>query len=173
MRFPGNGRSARGFSLAEMVVVIVLVGIVFAIGATLLGRVFTSFFATRDITDAEWQGLVALERLSRELREVRSPSELTISPSNRIMFTNLDGDRVEYYVSGTALMRSTGNTEMTLADDIAGLNFFYLNSDGTTTATSAATVSYITVRLQVTKNLSAVGENYSETLRITVNTRYD
>lgn len=164
----GKRRAARGFSLVEMVVVIVIVGIVFAIGATLLGRLFTAFFAERDIAIGEWQGLIALERVSRELREIRSPAELTISPSNRILFTNLDGVQVEYLLSGTSLTRSSSDTAaLALADNVGGLAFFYLQSDGQTTAASAATVSYITMRLQVT------AENYSETLRITVNTQYD
>lgn len=160
-------RVAGGFSLVEMIVVIALMAILFSIGATLLGRVFTSYFTARDVTDAQWQGLIALERMTRELRLARSATsaDLSISPTTQITFTDLDGNTIAYSLSGTALTRSTGGTPMTLADKISALDFFYLQNDGLTGASTAATVSYITVRLRI------VDSDYDETLRATVQPR--
>jgi hypothetical protein len=151
----------------EMIVVIVLIGIVFSIGATLLGQIFTAYFTTRDIEDADWQGLIALERISRDLRELRTAADLntTFPTANALSFTDRYGSLVEYSLNGTALVRSTDGTAYTLADSIGGLSFAYLQSDGQTAATGAANTSYITLRLQVT------ADNYSDTLRLTIQPR--
>lgn len=157
----------RGFSLVELVVVIMLMGILFSAGAVLLGKVFTSYFTARDITDAQWQGLVALERMTRELRLVRSATaaDLAISTSTQIAFTDINGDAIAYLLNGTALTRSSGGASLALANKISALNFFYLQGNGQTTAATAANVSYITVRIRV------VDGDYDETLRATVQPR--
>ena len=161
---PGH---CRGFSLMELVVVIMLMGILFSAGAVLLGKVFTSYFTARDITDAQWQGLVALERMTRELRLARSATaaDLAISTSTQIAFTDINGDAIAYSLNGTALTRSSGGASLALADKMSTLNFFYLQGDGQTTAATAANVSYITVRIRV------VDGDYDETLRATVQPR--
>ncbi len=159
----------RGVTLIEMVVVIILLGIVFAIGSMLISHAFRSYFAGRDITDAEWQGRIAMERMTRELRAVRAPPDLTISPGNEITFNDTAGNTVRFYLNGTTLTRSEGGTTnaVPLADKINSLNFYYLQEDGETAETSTASnVYYISVKLRV------VDDNYDETLRATVRPRH-
>lgn len=154
-----------GFSLMELVMVIVIVGIIFAIGATLLGRVFQSYASTREIGGAEWQGVVALERLSRELRHMHSRTYLVMSPATEITFADNDGATARVFLNGTALTLSTGGVAYPLADGIGSLGFFYLRNDGQTAATGSANTHYIAVRLTVQDG------DYSETLRSNVHPR--
>lgn len=157
---PAKRRGA-GFSLVELIVVIVLVGILAALGSQMLGKTVQSFAFSRDVTRGDWQARVALERLTRDLRMARAPAELVIVPATAITFSDTDGNNVNYSLSGTQLMRNT----RVLADDITGLAFTYLRSDGNTVAASASEVYYITVMFGVTRATATT------TLRATVHPR--
>jgi len=137
-----------GFTLIELVMVIVLTAIIGTLGARILTSGFSSYATGKDLLEIEWQGNLALERLGRDLRIIRSATnaDLTISPGNRINFIDINGDTISYVLLGTTLQR---NGE-TLADDISSLSFTYLRSDGKTTATNTNQVHYIVVSLTST-----------------------
>lgn len=166
-RAAGQGGSGRGFSLIEFVVVIVLMAIIFATGGRAIFSLFSAFETERDIMRADWQGIIALERLTRDLRTIRSPStaDLTIAPATQITFVDETGARVQYFLNGSALTRSVSAGASPLADNISDLQFYYLQENGQTVAAAAANVSYITVRLRV------IDGDYIETLRATVHPR--
>lgn len=159
----------RGFTMVELVLVIVIVAIIASLGAQMMGSGFQSYFSGRDISRGDWQARVALERMTRELRAVRSATaaDLIISPASEITFVNSDGATVRFYVVGTQLMRSNGGVAgaQPLADGISALSFSYLQADGTTPAASATLVRYITVSFTVTRGPATT------TLRTTVNPR--
>lgn len=160
----------RGFTLVEMVVVIVVVGAIFALGSIMLGRAFESYKLTRDTTDVDWQGRVALERMVRELRDIRSrtAADLPAWGANDIDFYDTAGNRARFYLSGSTLTRSEGVTTnpQPLADNATALNFYYFKTDGTTAGVGEEDqIYYITVRLTV-----ATGD-ISETYRVTVRPR--
>lgn len=137
-------------SLVELILVIVLLAIIAGFGSTLLSGGFDAYFSERDTADAVWQGRLALARLDRDLRTVRSPtpSDLTMSPATQISFVNTAGNTVSYALSGTTLTRNG----QPLADGISNLNFTYIASDGSTTAASAAAVYYIAASFTVIQN---------------------
>ncbi len=145
MRTPAQ----RGFSLIEMIIVIVIVGIVFAIGASILAGGFANYSGSERISSAAWQARVALNRIDRELRMVRSPGDLTVG-ANALTFTTLRGTSYSYTLSGPLLEQSVnGGTPQVLARDIGQFSVQYWQNDGTTPAT-AATVRYVGVALTVT-----------------------
>lgn len=154
-------RRGAGFSLVELIVVIVLVGILAALGSQMLGHTVQSFAFSRDVTKGDWQARVALERLTRDLRMARAPTELVIVPATAITFSDTDGNNVSYSLSGSSLMRNT----QPLADGISGLAFTYLRSDGNTAAAGVSEVYYITVSFDVTRATTTTG------LRATVHPR--
>lgn len=149
---------ARGFTLVETVAVIVILAVIFGIGGNLLHRAFASYFAGRDIINADWRGRIALERMSRELRSVRAPDDIVVSPT-QITFVDTNGATVTYVLSGTDLQRN-GNT---LAGSISDLRFEYVESDGRTPAGSASAVYYVSVALSVQQDNYATA--YRSTLR--------
>ncbi len=153
-------RSA-GFTLIEMVVVIVVLGVLAALGGMALQNAFRVYASSQGISDIDWQGRVALARLTRDLREARSPAGLTVIPATQLAFTDIDDTGVTYSLSGTQLLRNT----QPLADFITGLNFTYLEADRQTATTTVANVSYITVTLTVSD------QDYTETFRATVRPR--
>lgn len=133
--------SSRGFSLIEMISVIVTLGVLAAIGGTMLESGFNSYFKGEAYTASDWQARIALTRMNRELRNVRTATsaDLTISPSTEITFVDGGGNSIRYFLSGTMLMRNT----RPLADGISSLSFSYLERDGKTITTIVTDAYYI------------------------------
>jgi hypothetical protein len=144
----------------------------------MLGNVFSSYALKRDVTDADWQAKVALERMTRELRAVRNATaaDLAISPT-QIRFVDTDGNSVCFYQNGTSLVRagdgpgaaSCGPTSpQVLADKIKpnSLAFTYWQDDGATAA-AEVDVYYIAV----TFNVEDGNYNYDSRYRTSVRPR--
>ena len=141
----------RGFTLIEMIMGIVIVAVLATIGATMLGTGFDSFFLSRETTQNDWQGRLALERITRDLRGVRTPADITtMVPATQLVFTDSDNDQITYTLSGTTITRKqNAGAAQVLADNVSALSFSYLQDDGSTPAAAAANVYYITVDLTV------------------------
>jgi prepilin-type N-terminal cleavage/methylation domain-containing protein len=164
-RHAGLRRRDRGFTLIEMVAVIVLAGLIFSFGGALVGNVFSGYSLRRDATDAGWQARVALERLARGLRAVRSATatDLDIGSAAQVRFVDTDGNGVCFYRDAPAnrVMRSvqapTGvpgapcSGGQVLADNVTSVTFSYWNDSGIEIAPGGpvAGVYYVTVDLTV------------------------
>jgi prepilin-type N-terminal cleavage/methylation domain-containing protein len=173
-----------GFTLVEMIIVIVVMGVIFALGGMVLGRAFESYKLTRDATDVGWQGRIALERIARELRDIRSATvaDLDVSPGFQIWFINANGNGVCFYLDPPTpatpgrLMRSdaasaaacsaVASNPQPLADNLitGGLGFGYFDNAGAITAT-VSSVYYVAVTISVQEG------DISESYRVTVQPR--
>ncbi len=146
---------ANGFSLLEMIMVTVLLGILAAVAAPIMSSGFNAYFTGKDISETDWHARVALERLSRELRTIRAPADLTITSVSDITFTDVDGNTIRFCMGtvgscpGAAgeLMRNA----QPLASGISGLTFSYLTRAGAATVV-VAQVFYINVGFTATQN---------------------
>lgn len=159
----GTNRCA-GFSLVELVLVVVLTGILAAVGSQMLGKSLQSFVFGKEVAKGDSQARVALERLTRDLRMVRAPANLVIVPASAITFSDTEGNNVNYSLAGGRLMRNA----QVLADDVSNLQFTYLRSDGNTVAATAAEVYFITASVAVKRGILATDIT---TLRATVHPR--
>ncbi len=169
---------AHGFTMVEMIITIVIVGIISVLGAAMMGKAFESYDLAQKTTDVDWQGRVALERMARELRNIRSATATDIAPSatstNPIRFIDGNGSTACFVLSAGSVQRGDDGPAAAscvtnlrpLADNVVanGLNFYYYDSAGTATAV-AANVFYITVTLQVTEG------TITETYRTSVQPR--
>lgn len=148
-----------GFTLIEVVITLIVIGVLATIGATLMSRGFLSYFVGREIARDDAQGRLALERMARELRTVRSTADLNIGVANQITITDFDQNVIVYRRNaGTSQLERSqdgGATFQPLADNVSTLTISYLQNDGTTAAALAANVYYITVLLTiVTSNVN-------------------
>ena len=154
---------ARGFTLIEVIITLVIAGVLATIGATLLSSGFRSYFLGRELAQDAAQGTLALERMTRDLRAVRSAADLTTIGASTISFVDVDGNTITYALSAGSVTRSqNGGTAQPLAANVSSLAFTYLQNDGQTTAASSATVWYIVVAVTVTS------QNVGTTFRGTV-----
>jgi len=170
-------RGEHGWTLIELVMVIVILGLLAAMGAGLLSSLFQSYFAARDITSSDGQARAAFERMTRELRQVRSATaaDLDVASTAQVRFIDTDGNGVCFYrdAATSRLMRSAdgpatacGTTSaQPLSDFIAGLSFAYYLNAGITTTSVPGSVYYVTVRVDVKDNV------VTDTLRATIHPR--
>ena len=133
----------------EMVIVIALLAILAPIAALIIDGGIRAYVSSRTQATSQEQGRLALERITRDLRAIRSATsaDLIIAPATQITYTDRSGATVSYTRSGTTLMRNG----VPLADNVSALNFTYIQRDGKTTASSATTVYYITTTLGITQ----------------------
>lgn len=149
--------SARGFTLVEAVVSIVLIGIL----AMAVIPVITSGVKTYATTTTSINTLsklrVATERMAREIREVRrdpvTPANYAISTnistgtSTSLAFTKSDTNQVSINGSGPPLVTLgytlPGAVSSTLTDQVSSLTFRYYQADGSTPATGVTAVSTV------------------------------
>lgn len=148
-------RSARGFSLFELVITIVVLGIIAAAAAPFLTASFQGYFTGRDIAETDWHARVAIERMSRELRTIRAPADLTITSASDISFTDIDGNLIRYCMGGVggcpgAAGELTRNAQP-LAIGVTGLTFSFLTRAAAATA-AAAQVYYVTTEFTLTRS---------------------
>lgn len=146
-----------GFTLVELIVVIVVLGIVASMGAIVVRDGMLGYLRGREITSADWQGRLALERITRDLRDVAPPvngvANITAAScgSTTFAFSDINAAQISYSQSGTTLTRNG----QPLADNVTGLRFYCLTSNVQPTTTLSA-VNYVTISMIVsTANTAA------------------
>ncbi len=157
-RIPFPNLQQLGFTLVELIVVVVVLGIVASMGAMVIRDGMLGYLRGREITSADWQGRLALERITRELRNVAVPNYSNITatscdgPTPTFTFSDITSTLISYTQNTTTLMRNG----QPLADNVTGLHFYCLQSNGQTYTTTPSAVYYVTVSMVVsTANTSA------------------
>lgn len=160
---------ARGMTLVEMVMAIVIVAIVLAASAPMIANTFQSYVTTRSALDATSKARLAVERLSRELREVNfvgGAYQFTTMNANAVTFIKTDGTTVAVDRAGPSLriqyvLPLPALGPFVLTDDVsagaANFDLQYIAADGTSSA-PAATVAFvqITLTLDVRDSLNGI-----------------
>lgn len=128
-------RAAAGFTLVELVIVIVVI----SIAGLFLAGMFREAIATYRFVDVQsdllQQARYAEERVSRELRRVRDRASVTTAAPRTFAFT--DRDAVPVVVSwdgvkGSSLVYTRNGAAQALALGVDSLAFTYFKEDGTT-----------------------------------------
>jgi len=137
-------KNQQGFTLIELVIVIVILSIIAAVASQMLAQGFNAFLKAQNVTDANWQGQVALERMIRDIRTVRSANDISSSTSTTFSFVNLAGTSMTYTLSGSNLTLN-GNV---LASGVNSLTFTYYDQNGNV-GPSTANIHYVNIDLAI------------------------
>ena|GEM_PF-416928 len=140
-----GGGNERGFTLIELVMVIVITSIIASIAAMIILEGVKSYQKEASYSDIHNQGRLAIERMAREIRLIRSATatDITTMTATNIVFNDVNGTNIQFSFAGNTISRS-GNT---LANNVQSLAFSYYQQDGTTVAGSAAQVWYVQISL--------------------------
>lgn len=143
-----------GFSLIEMIAVLVLLGIM-GVGAGFgISNIVDGFFLSRDAAATAGKGQLAMLRLSREFRVIKS---VTAASATSIQFVAKHGDtdaEDEGYTvtqSGATITMNDGATTDILADQVNSLALAYYDSYNGAAQTTWATSRRV---IQVTITLN-------------------
>jgi MSHA biogenesis protein MshO len=184
---------ARGFSLLEVVLVIVILGIVAAFVAPVLTTSLTSYDETSRNVEVLTRMRYAMERIARELRNMRKDPaaagqyDIATMTQSKLEFCRADGNRVSIekpvgisevrldYQSGfSSTCSAAGGTGVhALTDAVTNFTFSYCRNDGTTCATSTgvtvnrSNVSFVDISLTITGTGT---QAYTSAMRVNLRT---
>lgn len=120
-----------GFTLIEVVMVIIISGIIFGIGANIITSALYSWDLLNLRKDLVFKSRVGMNRMVREIRQAR-PSEILEASATDLRFTDPNAGVIEFKLDGTFLKR---NNDI-LSDNLKssdGLQFVYWDANGAMT----------------------------------------
>lgn len=171
METPCPARRVRGFTLVEMVTIIVIIGVLVAATAPLFVAGIQAHQATSDHLETLTKLRYAVERMALEIREVaRDP----ITPTNyaitmaltQIVFTKTDGNQVT--ITGAPPLVTLGYTSpvasATLSNQVSTLGFRYFEINGTETA-DPALVAFVEIDLTLIEDGVPINQRTRVALR--------
>lgn len=160
-----------GYTIVELIIVIMTVAIIAMIGIPMMnavvdGWVFTGQYQNAGLVSAQ----VALDRMTRDIRRLKSDAYVTTATSSAYAFTDIDGTVITYDRSGTTLRRGVGASPAydALCDNVTALTFTYYNDSDAVIATPVVNPSNTDIRyIKIDFAVSAgeASQNYSVKVR--------
>ena len=156
-------RDQRGFSLAELLIVIAILGLMLTglLAVQMQGQ--KSYLIGSHRVEAQQNGRVALELMARELRSAQS---VTVIPSATDMtFVDKDGNTIQYQLTGSVINRITGGVTTPLIGGVVTFNLTYFSdyNGATNTGTTTAVAGNVSsVRLQLVTGTEESVASYSD-----------
>ena len=121
---------SKGFTLIEIVITIVLIGILSGVAAMIIMQGVRAYSDEQSRSVVHYQARLAVERIAREARLIRSCADINgrpvINPSSTLSFTDINGNAVIFSVAGGNLSRG-GDI---LAMGVNAQPFNFLNRSG-------------------------------------------
>jgi prepilin-type N-terminal cleavage/methylation domain-containing protein len=159
-----NFKNSKGFTIIELVITMVLIGIVAYIAADAMSTGFKAFFVTDNRKEALDQARIAMERMTREIRNIRGSSDISTANATTLTFTDISGTTITFTLNAGNINRTSGTTN-TLATGISNSTlasgiFSYTLTDGTTvTQTPTAAERLLIKRIKIDFKATYNNEN--------------
>jgi prepilin-type N-terminal cleavage/methylation domain-containing protein len=136
---------SQGFTFIEIIIVIVLVGILGTIAATIIMQGIRAYSDQQSRSDAHYQARFAMERMAREIREIRSntAADIPAMTGTTLQYNDINGVQTGFRLNAGNIERTEDNgaTWQTLAINITGPGgniFTYLDTGGAVTVAPAS-----------------------------------
>jgi prepilin-type N-terminal cleavage/methylation domain-containing protein len=156
-------RDQRGFSLAELLIVIAILGLMLSglLAVQMQGQ--KAYLIGSHRVEAQQNARVALELMARELRSAQS---VTFIPSATDMtFVDENGSTIQYQLAGSVINRITGGVTTPLIGGVVAFNLTYFSdyNGATNTGTTTAVAGNVSsVRLQLVTGTEESVASYSD-----------
>jgi prepilin-type N-terminal cleavage/methylation domain-containing protein len=153
-------RRVEGLSLIELVMVIMILGILAAFIGPILFNAMRSYDTGQKAMSTHAKMRYAIERMSRELREVRRQTtdatfpDITSMTASSIAFFKTDGTRVIIGATGNQLNLSYSTLSGMLTDQLSSFSFAYFQQNATTVAATAASIAFVQISLALSEGTS-------------------
>ncbi len=108
---------------------------------------FNGYLVQKSLREANWQGRLALERITREIASLPSSESITLATTSALSFTDNTNTSVRYELVGTRLERN----HLSLAEGVQSVHFFYGDSNGEAT-TVIQNIRYVSILFTVIEN---------------------
>jgi prepilin-type N-terminal cleavage/methylation domain-containing protein len=138
-----NRSQDAGFTLIEIIITIVIVGIIAGIAAMIIAQGVRAYSDEQFRSDAHYQARLAVERIAREIRLIRSAADITTFTAIDLRFTKVDGTISGFNWVNPMLNRWNGAGNDVLASGVTGFSFSYYRNDGVTAAVLPADLNLL------------------------------
>ena len=115
----------QGFTLLELVIVIIIIGILAASSSQLIAQGFSSYVTHRDIITTEKQEQFVMTQITQDLHQLITPNDLSNLSDNSLTIRLQDGETVTYTTRNSQFLRNT----LPLSETITGARFSYYDTD--------------------------------------------
>ena len=115
-----------GVTLIELVMVIAIVGILAAMSSGYINQVISTWQTVSFRMETVSQMRIALDRMSRDMRQVKNSTSVLLAGANVFRFVAGDDTMVTYNISGTNVLRNNA----VLAAGASRLGFTYYDAAG-------------------------------------------
>ncbi|MBF0163267.1 MAG: prepilin-type N-terminal cleavage/methylation domain-containing protein [Magnetococcales bacterium] len=133
----GSVRNASGFSLIEMVITILIVGIVAGTSAVAMGNSFKAYMTAQVIAPLSGSGRLVMERIRKELRNTMCSTISRPNGDRTLQLTDTNGRIVLFHQAGTTtnaiyMTFNNDNVNWLLASNVQAdsLRFTWTQCDG-------------------------------------------
>lgn len=159
---PGTRQCQAGFTLVEMVVVIILIGIMAGVTAPIFSHGLTLTHTTTSHLHTMEKLRYAAERIAREVRQINHNGATydisTIGQTSNLSFVRNDAAATTVTISQAgslvSLAYSTPTLSATLADEVLTLNFRYLDQTGSAAGVTTTNITFIEFSLTLRNPVS-------------------
>ncbi len=150
-------RRSEGFSLVELIMVIVILGILAVFVGPVLLNAVRAYSAVETSVETQTKLRYAMERMSRELREIRRQTtdaaflDIPSMTVSSMAFFKTDGMRVVISRAGNQVTLAYSSLTGLLTDQVGSFSLAYLQQNATTVAATAASVAYVQISMSVSE----------------------
>lgn len=149
----------RGFTLIELVMVIMIVGIASAVVCSMLLGVIDAWTFKFNRADLLWDGRAAVNRMVREIRMARDSASVITASGGQFRFIDAGNKDIAYSLSAANLNRAENGSANLLAENVSSLAFSYYDAGGNPIPTPVVSPTTDIRRVRINLTLTKNGEN--------------
>ena len=150
-------RRIEGFSLLELVMVIAILGVLAAFVGPVVFNAMRSYDQTQRGVQTQAKMRYAIERMAREIREIRRQvtdatlPDVSSMTTNSLAFVKSNGTSVAIGVAGNQINLAYSTVSAILTDQLGSFSLSYFQPDGATVAASASSLAFVQISMTLSE----------------------